>query len=114
MSLNPYCQAQEETERAHREGRPFQGKKRSNCGVEGGQSYWNSMWDVVCWRLGLRGFFQSGASEDRPGCDLPPEAREGHLPAFLVPLWAQMHSKDPQEGPGSKWFAVSEGILETE
>ena len=26
----------------------------------------------------------SGASEDEPGCGLPPEAREGHLPTFPV------------------------------
>lgn len=99
MSLNPSCQAQEEAEGAHRKGRPFQGKKRSSCRAEGGQTYWNCRWDVVCWRLGPQGFCQSGASEDQPGCGLHPEAREGHLPAFLVPLWAQRHSKDPRGRP---------------
>ena len=106
--MNPSCQAQEEAEGAHRKGRPFEGKKRSSCSAEGGQTYWNSRWDVVCWRLGPQGFCQSGASEDQPGCGLHPEAREGHLPALLVPLWAQRHSKEPpprpppqpQEGPG--------------
>ena len=57
---------------------------------------------------------QSGASEDQPGCGLSPKAKKGHLPAFLVPLWAQMPSEDPQEGPGGRCFAVAEGILQLE
>ena len=46
-----------------------------------------------------RASFQSGASEDQPSCGLSLEVREGHHPVYLVPLWAQMHSNDPQEGP---------------
>ena len=42
---------------------------------------------------------QSGASEDQSGCGLPPDARDGQLPAFPVTFWAQMLRKDPPERP---------------
>ena len=127
MSLSLSCQAQEEAERAWRDlfrktqREEYSRVKRSDSRVEGGQTYWNSRWDLVCggwvWRATIGQVpkaCQPGASEDQPGCGLLPKARKEHLPSFLVPLWAQMHSKDPRKALGSRCFAVTEGILQLE
>ena len=105
MSLNWSCQAQEEAERAHR---VEYSRVRRDLTQEWREDRHAGTPDGILFAAGRvpRASCQPGASEDQPGCGLPPKTRKGHLPAFLVPLCTQMCSKDPQEGPGEQMLYI--------